>query len=685
MATHHAGRSRHVALLFLSGLLLLSAAGHSAVDPTEMGAKPTLLLNPTGLADEVDPGDIFATLGDVAIFWLDELEDRGTPDSPFDDTVRLALWRTDGSEAGTYALLPPEVSLLFYLHILDDTLFFVVCRNRRPIEAFWALCDSDENVELWRTDGTVEGTFRLLEEGQGHVPARGTSTTLAAPPLGRFFFVTTDAGSGEKLWATDGTREGTLVVKDLSRLGLQSPSNLVVWGEEVYFSAVKPLEDHYRLWIGRTDGTTLGTSFSPAEIDRVGLVEAFVVAGEHLFLVMTGPEKEPHPVSGHLFYRRTLWAMERGSEEFRRLADLGLRKTGSRVQAWVGLERVFLEIPELGGEATEIWASDGELSGTMRLGRAPRATVQGHVWTEPLRLSAGHVLVALANERYGLEPWITDESAGETELLLDLCPGECSSFPVGAAALGDWYYFSAEDESRGRELWRWKPTEGTVEQVADLCPGECGGYPIVADKRNEILFLRVIDSQLRRHIWQLSLDGSVQEVTDFGDLRLGGFELLFGRGVYSWKIVGNRAVFWATDAADRLGLWAMDVPSAKTLPPADPGLTSDELPGFSVKVRITSGSGTRVVGRAEANCIPETLCVSGALPGRSEVFVRVVGPKPNGRLWPTLVKFTTSTVEVWIEQLSTGIVRYYRLEGATPGSSELPGLFDRDGFSPIPE
>lgn len=61
----------------------------------------------------------------------------------------------------------------------------------------------------------------------------------------------------------------------------------------------------------------------------------------------------------------------------------------------------------------------------------------------------------------------------------------------------------------------------------------------------------------------------------------------------------------------------------------------------------------------------------------------MVGPKPNGRLWPTLVKFTTSTVEVWIEQLSAGMVRYYRLEGATPGSSELPGLFDRGGFPPV--
>jgi hypothetical protein len=123
-------------------------------------------------------------------------------------------------------------------------------------------------------------------------------------------------------------------------------------------------------------------------------------------------------------------------------------------------------------------------------------------------------------------------------------------------------------------------------------------------------------------------------------------------------------------------------------PPQDPPppggvapLTSPEFPDFRFWVQIGGANGA-VPGASEPNCIRETLCVSGAVPGRSELFVRVVGPKPNGFLWPTLVKFTTSTVEVWIEQVSSGDVQYYRLPGATPGSSDLPGLFDRRGFRP---
>lgn len=117
-------------------------------------------------------------------------------------------------------------------------------------------------------------------------------------------------------------------------------------------------------------------------------------------------------------------------------------------------------------------------------------------------------------------------------------------------------------------------------------------------------------------------------------------------------------------------------------PPLPPGpfLTTAEIPGFRFKVRITGA--TPVAGTAVSNCLDETLCVAGAVPGRAEVLARVVGPKPNGYLWPTLVKFTTSKVEVWIEQSATDEIRYYVLRGAAPSFDELPGLFDRKGFLP---
>lgn len=136
-------------------------------------------------------------------------------------------------------------------------------------------------------------------------------------------------------------------------------------------------------------------------------------------------------------------------------------------------------------------------------------------------------------------------------------------------------------------------------------------------------------------------------------------------------------------ANDNQGLLILRQRSSFPAPPPGPELASSELPGYSFKVRFSAGGGA-LQGALEDRCIPETACLSGAIPGRSEVFLRVVGPKPNGRMWPTLVKFSTSTVEVWLRQHSTGLLRYYRLEGARPGFDELPGLFDRVGFEPDP-
>lgn len=116
-------------------------------------------------------------------------------------------------------------------------------------------------------------------------------------------------------------------------------------------------------------------------------------------------------------------------------------------------------------------------------------------------------------------------------------------------------------------------------------------------------------------------------------------------------------------------------------PPSAAWLTTAAFGDFRTQVRISTPSTSRM-GVQETDCDAETVCVSGALPGRVEVLVRVPGPRANGCFWPTITKLTTSTVEVWVEQVSTGEVRYYLLDGSSPGSSDLGGRFDRLGYCP---
>jgi hypothetical protein len=113
-------------------------------------------------------------------------------------------------------------------------------------------------------------------------------------------------------------------------------------------------------------------------------------------------------------------------------------------------------------------------------------------------------------------------------------------------------------------------------------------------------------------------------------------------------------------------------------PPDGPWLSSPALPGFEAKVRINGAT----PGALEADCIAETLCVSGALAGRPEVFVKVIGPRPNGFLWAQISRFTPSKVEVWLRQTAAGEVSFYELPAVGPGSDDVSGRQDREAFSP---
>lgn len=319
-----------------------------------------------------------------------------------------------------------------------------------------------------------------------------------------------------------------------------------------------------------------------------------------------------------------LWITDGAAEGARQVAVLP-------TQAWLSASAGGLVYLQLRDEEDEwsLWRTDGTAEGTFTLGTIDRAST---VTPGP----AGLALFVRTDEVHGTELWRTDGTVAGTRLVRDIRPGFEGSAPAWLTETGGVVAFRADDGEHGNEPWITDGTEAGTVPLGDLNPGPVG-----------------------------SLSGPL----------LRGFALH-----------GGFLYFAADDGATGQELWrvpiAVDGSPPRPPPPADAtGIFAPELGDFQLWVRISANETVQPV-RREAECIPETVCVSGALPGRSELFVRIVGPKPNGFLWPTVVRFSTSTIEVWLEQLSTGVLRHYRLAGAEPGSSELDGLFDRHGFLP---
>ena len=129
-----------------------------------------------------------------------------------------ALWRSDGTAAGTVFLHEVEVSVMGveyggYLYFSgNDT-------------------STGHGSELWRSDGTTAGTEMVKD-----ISPSGSSPGEFEVGGGILYFKADDGDHGQELWRTDGSSGNTSMVADLrAGAGSTSPTLLTWSGGTLYF------------------------------------------------------------------------------------------------------------------------------------------------------------------------------------------------------------------------------------------------------------------------------------------------------------------------------------------------------------------------------------------------------------------------------------------------------------------
>lgn len=222
--------------------------------------------------------------------------------SPFEG---IELWVTDGTAAGT--MLVKSIQPDFYS---SEPTNLISCNGYL---LFIAKDQQYTNDELWRSDGTANGTVKVKEinpNGNGLVNNSNIYERLLIKIENVVYFTANDGVHGYELWRSDGTEAGTFMVKDASaNLPGFAPRNFAVANNILYYrydDAVYGQE----LW--RSDGTEAGTymvkdiepgffgSFSPyASIFSYNNVIYFNAVNSNSFWKTDGTEAGTVSVAGN--------------------------------------------------------------------------------------------------------------------------------------------------------------------------------------------------------------------------------------------------------------------------------------------------------------------------------------------------------------------------------------------------
>ncbi|WNG29185.1 hypothetical protein F0U62_38220 [Cystobacter fuscus] len=232
-----------------------------------------------------------------------------------------------------------------------------------------------------------------------------------------FFGRSPDTG-GPSLWRSNGTGQGTVLVKQFPAVAGASISELTVVGGRLYFVADDG-EHGAEPWI--SDGTSQGTRMLEDLTPGPGSssLEELVAVRNTLFFLRTYPGTPIHQ---------------------------------------------------------ELWKSDGTGAGTVRV--KDLGTVASGEIAIGLTASGGTLYFSGWDPEHGREPWKSDGTEAGTTIIKDINPGPPSSFPNFPVFIAEGVdYFAATDAVHGRELWRSDSTESGTVLVEDIVPGPDGSRP----------------------------------------------------------------------------------------------------------------------------------------------------------------------------------------------------------------
>ncbi|MFY0529160.1 ELWxxDGT repeat protein [Archangium gephyra] len=338
---------------------------------------------------------------------------------------------------------------------------------------FFLADDGIHGQELWKSDGTQEGTVLVKD----FLPGRLGGSVKAMASAGARLFLVRSADSGLELWTSDGTGDGTSLVRDFQPgAGISNPTSLTEVGAALFFAADDGVHGP-ELWKsdGTREGTVLVKDLRPGP-HGAGLRDLKNVGGRLFFVADDGVHgAEP-------------WTSDGTEGGTLLVKDIHPGERASAPVSLVAADGTLFFWADDGVHGAEPWTSDGTAAGTVLVRDVevrPASSAPGD-----LTRVGETVFFRARTETHGEELWKTDGTAAGTTLVKDLNPGRGGSIPSDLRNVGGTLFFLADDGVRGMRLWKSDGTEAGTVLLQDLLPhGPFAHYGPLGAMNGELYFV----------------------------------------------------------------------------------------------------------------------------------------------------------------------------------------------------